>query len=198
MPLIIHIQTLLKLNLPYCDLLLDCNATSFSHAFSGKHRIFPLSSAWTIQKGGGMPVFRVGGLCCFIGYWNWDAGWLYAWPLSFSSTSELGSLSTLIPSLAAAFHSLPPSLKTQPSQLPQAIEGQSGAFKGTVTAAIILLSHGKSIFSPTVRVWEDLCSYSVPIPSSLLFMYDWLADALFTGWGLTSLLLLLSLNIAAC
>ncbi len=111
-----------------------------------KHRIFPLSSAWTIQKGGGMPVFRVGGLCCFIGYWNWDAGWLYAWPLSFSSTSELGSLSTLIPSLAAAFHSLPPSLKTQPSQLPQAIEGQSGAFKGTVTAAIILLSHGKTFF----------------------------------------------------
>ncbi len=90
----------------------------------------------------------------------------------FSSTSELGSLSTLIPSLAAAFHSLPPSLKTQPSQLPQAIEGQSGAFKGTMTAAIILLSHGKSIFSTTVRVWEDLCSYIVPIPSSLLFMYD--------------------------
>ncbi len=117
--------------------------------------------------------------------------------LSFSSASELGSPSTLIPSLSAAFHSLPPSLKTQPSQLPQATEGQSEAFKGTVTAAIILLSHGKSIVFPTGRVWEGLCSYSVPIPS-LLFMYDWLADALFTGWGLTSLHLLLSLNIAAC
>ncbi len=142
MPLIIHIQTLLKLNLPYCDLLFDCNATSFSHAFSGKHRIFPLSSAW---KRGRHACFS-GGLCCFMGYWNWDAGWLYAWPLSFSFTSELGSLSTLIPSLAAAFHSLPPSLKTQPSQLPQAIEGQSGAFKGTVTAAIILLKPWKKYF----------------------------------------------------
>lgn len=148
MPLIIHIQTLLKLILPYCDLLFDCNATSFSHAFSGKHRIFPLSSAWT-KKGeaclffGALLFYGVLKLRCLV---FWLALCLAS--LSFSSTSELGSLSTLIPSLSAAFHSLPPSLKTQPSQLPQAKEGHSEAFKGTVTAAIILLSHWKAFFFP--------------------------------------------------
>lgn len=45
MLLIIRMQTLSKLNLAYCDLLFDCNATSFSHALSGKHGSFALSSA---------------------------------------------------------------------------------------------------------------------------------------------------------
>lgn len=89
----------------------------------------------------------------------------------YSSASALGSLFALIPSLSSAFHSLPPSLKTQPSQLPQATEGQSEAFKGTVTAAIILLSHRKSISFPTDQVWKGLCSYCVHRPTTTLYVW---------------------------
>lgn len=183
MPLIIHIQTLLKLILPYCDLLFDCNATSFSHAFSGKHRIVPLSSAWT-KKGeaclffGALLFYGVLKLRCLV---FWLALCLAS--LSFSSASELGSLSTLIPSLSAAFHSLPPSLKTQPSQLPQATEGQSEAFKGTVTAAIILLSHGKALFSLQAESGR-VCVHTVcPSHHYSLCTTDWLMLCLLDeGW----------------
>lgn len=171
MLLIIHIQTLLKLelNLPYHDILFDCNATSFSHAFSGKHSFQCMNNS----KKGEARLFLGALLFSRVLQLRHLVFWLALCPpsLSISSASALGSLSALIPSLSAAFHSLPPSLKTQSSQLPQAIEGQSEAFKGTLTAAIILLSHRKvCIFLQTKS--GRVCVHTVCPSPPQLFMCD--------------------------